>query len=110
MELKKILQKTLELGGSDVFIIPGSPVMAKVNGQNVAVSDERVMPDESRKLIAETYELAQNRDFNILLEQGDDDFSFSLEKLCRFRCNAYRQRGTVAATFRVVAFGLPDPE
>lgn len=110
MELKQILEKTLELGGSDVFIIPGSPVMAKVNGRNVAVSEDRIMPEESRKLIAQTYELAMNRDLNILLEQGDDDFSFSLEKLCRFRCNAYRQRGTMAATFRVVAFGLPDPE
>ena len=110
MELREILEKTLNMGGSDVFIIPGSPVMAKVNGRNVAVGEGRVMPEESKKLIAQTYELAHGRDLNILLEQGDDDFSFSLEKLCRFRCNAYRQRGTLAATFRVVAFGLPDPE
>jgi len=27
----------------------------------------------------------------------------------RFRCNIYRQRGTLAAVLRVVAFGLPDP-
>ena len=29
--------------------------------------------------------------------------------LSRFRCNAYYQRGTMAATLRVVAFGLPNP-
>ena len=110
MELRELLLKTLEMGGSDVFIIPGSPVMAKVNGANVAVHDERLKPEDSQSLIAQTYELARNRDMNQLLENGDDDFSFSLERLCRFRCNAYRQRGTLAATLRVVAFGLPDPE
>lgn len=110
MELKQILEKTLELGGSDIFIIPGSPVMAKVHGQMVTVCPERIMPEESHKLISQTYELARNRDLNMLMENGDDDFSFSLERLCRFRCNAYQQRGTLAATFRVVAFGLPDAE
>lgn len=110
MKLKKILEKTVEMGGSDIFIIPGSPVKVKVNGRMVSLEDERVMPEESKNLISQTYELAQNRDLNLLLENGDDDFSFSLERLSRFRCNAYRQRGTLAATYRVVAFGLPNPE
>lgn len=39
---------------------------------------------------------------------GDNDFSFSVPKLGRFRCNAYRQRGTLACTIRVFPFGLPD--
>lgn len=110
MELRDILKKTVEMGGSDIFIIPGSPVKVKVNGRMVPLGDERVMPDESEKLIGQTYEMARGRDMNLLLENGDDDFSFSLEKLCRFRCNAYQQRGTLAATYRVVAFGLPDPK
>lgn len=109
MELKSILKKTLEMGGSDIFIIPGSPVMAKVKGVVVPVSDERVMPDDSHNLIAETYQLARDRNLNQLIENGDDDFSFSVDRMCRFRCNAYQQRGTLAATYRVVAFGLPDP-
>ena len=35
MELTPILQKTLEIGGSDVFLIPGSPATAKVKGHMV---------------------------------------------------------------------------
>lgn len=110
MELKEILRKTVEMGGSDIFIIPGSPVKVKVNGRMVSLGEERIMPGESENLIGQTYELARSRDMNLLLENGDDDFSFSLERLCRFRCNAYQQRGTLAATYRVVAFGLPKPE
>lgn len=40
--------------------------------------------------------------------RGDDDFSFSVAGLARFRVNAYRQRGSLAAVVRVVAFGIPD--
>lgn len=60
-------------------------------------------------MIDETYEMAGNRGKEILTKVGDDDFSFSLNRQARFRCNVYRQRGTLAATYRVVTFGLPDP-
>ena len=109
MELQDILKKTLDLGGSDIFIVPGSPVTAKVRGQMTPLFPERVMPEDTERLIRQTYALAKNRGMEQLLSEGDDDFSFSMERLCRFRCNAYRQRGTLAAAYRVVTFGLPDP-
>ena len=108
MELTELLRKTLEMGGSDMFVVPGAPVMAKVNGSICPVSPERVMPSGTEELIRGTYVLAA-RDMRTLDESGDDDFSFSLQQLSRFRCNVYKQRGTLAATYRCVAFGLPDP-
>lgn len=110
MELQEILKKTLDMGGSDVFIVPGSPVMAKIKGRLVPVTETAAKPRETEALIRQTYELAGGRDIALLLAEGDDDFSFSMERMCRFRCNAYRQRGTLAAAYRVVAFGLPDPQ
>ena len=98
----------LELGGSDMFIVPGSPVMAKVHGAAVPVSDERVLPAGTEDLIRQAYEMC-NRDMKMISESGDDDFSFSMEQLARFRCNVYMQRGTLAAVLRAVTFGLPDP-
>ena len=109
MGLTDFLMKALELGGSDIFIVPGSPVMAKVHGSVVPLSDERVLPAGTEDLIDEAY-LMCNREKNMLEEHGDDDFSFSMERLSRFRCNVYRQRGTLAATLRAVTFGLPDPK
>ena len=43
------------------------------------------------------------------METGDDDFSFSIPGVSRFRVNAYKQRGSLAAVIRVIAFRLPDP-
>ena len=39
----------------------------------------------------------------------DDDFSFALPGIGRFRANVFRQRGSYGAVIRVIPFGLPDP-
>lgn len=108
MELKAILEKTLEMNGSDVYIIPGACVMAKVNETLFAIDDERLVAGKSNALIAEIYALAGNRDMKRVEREGDDDFSFGLAHVGRFRCNAFKQRGTLAAVLRVVPFDLPD--
>ena len=109
MELRDILHKASELGGSDIFIVPGARVTCKVKGAMVPLTDDVVMPSGSEELVRAAYELA-HRDIAKLHEEGDDDFSFALAGLSRFRCNAYIQRGSIAATCRMVAFGLPDPK
>ena len=109
MELRELLKKAYDLDGSDIFIVPGARVTCKVKGQMVPLSEEIYKPDDTAKLVREAYDLAK-RDIKRLNEEGDDDFSFSLAGLSRFRCNAYFQRGTMAATCRMVAFGLPDPK
>ena len=108
MELKELLKKAYDLEGSDIFIVPGAHVTCKVKGSMVALTDEIVKPAGTEALVREAYEMAR-RDIAKLGEEGDDDFSFSLMGLSRFRCNVYYQRGTMAATLRMVAFGLPDP-
>ena len=109
MELKELLTKAYELSGSDIFIVPGAKVTCKVKGSMVPLTDDIVKPAETEQLVREAYELA-HRDIAKLNDDGDDDFSFSLMGKSRFRCNVYYQRGTMAATLRMVAFGLPDPK
>ena len=43
-----------------------------------------------------------------LEETGDDDFSFAVSGLSRFRVSAYKQRGTLSAVIRIISFVLPD--
>lgn len=68
------------------------------------------MPDDTEQLIRDIYSLAYDRDLTALMESGDDDFSFALQGISRFRVNAYRQRGSLAAVIRVISFNLPSPE
>ncbi len=108
MQLRDILQYSVEHEASDVYIVPGSPVMLKVRGVMQSYSDARVLPDESERLISEMYQGVHHHTLEGLKNTGDDDFSFSIPTVGRFRCNTYMQRGTLAAVLRVVAFELPD--
>ena len=93
---------------SDIFIIAGRPLSIKVDG-HLTDFGERLMPDDTKQILECIYQMANNRDLNRLLNTGDDDFSFSIPGLSRFRINAYKQRGSLAAVIRVIAFQLPDP-
>lgn len=107
MELMELLKGAVEKGASDIFIISGLPVSYKIHGIIQPQSDEIVLPAVSEKLITEIYELS-GRDTAGYQNSGDDDFSVSVKGLSRFRISAYKQRGTMAAVIRVVAFDIPD--
>ena len=66
-----------------------------------------MFPRETEELIMELYALA-GREPAPYLQRGDDDFSLSVPELARFRVNAYRQRGSLAAVVRIVSFEIPD--
>ena len=106
--LDEILRGALEYKGSDVFVVPGSQIMTKASGKMIPISQERALPNDISILVDRAYELA-GRTRETLHEEGDDDFSFAVRDLSRFRCNTYRQRGSLAMTCRVVAFGIPNP-
>jgi len=102
-----ILQKSVDMEAADVFLIAGVPVTYKCNGRQQRIG-ERLLPDGIRELVNEIYEVSRRERTN--LDQGvDDDFSFAVSQLGRFRVNVFRQRGSLSAVIRVIHFGLPDP-
>ena len=103
------LSYATENHASDIFIIAGRPLSVKIDGK-MSIFGERLMPDDTDRLIHQIYSMAGNRNIDPFLQSGDDDFSFSIPGLSRFRVNAYRQRGSLAAVIRVIAFDLPNPD
>lgn len=101
------LERATQEGASDIFVVAGGKVSYKLNGKIQPMDDVRILPDDTRTLIAEIYGMA-GRSMEIYERIGDDDFSFAKAGLARFRVNAYRQRGSMAAVIRVVAFEIPS--
>ena len=110
MELSQILKSAVEKQASDIFIVSDLPLSFKVNHVIEPQSEEKLFPDATEALIREIYSLANERDIDRFLDCGDDDFSFSLPGVSRFRVSTYKQRSSLAAVIRVVTFDLPDPE
>ncbi len=103
-----LLKAAVDKGGSDVYIVPGAPVTVKIGTTLHPLTDEKLDMNGTRALIVRAYGLAGGREAARLEEKGDDDFSFSVRDVGRFRCNTYKQRGSLAAVLRAVPFGLPD--
>ncbi len=110
MNLIAYLTTAAERGASDVFIVAGRPLSVKVNGMLETESQERLTPADAEELVRGIYQLAGNRDMGCFLRTGDDDFSFAIPGVSRFRASVYRQRGSMSAVVRVITFQIPDPE
>ena len=110
MHVKELLENAVYQNAADIFIVAGLPASYRIGGVISQTNDEKLMPSHTSQLVKEIYELASNRDMTQLLTKGDDDFSFAITGLSRFRVSAYKQRGTLSAVIRIITFSLPSPE
>ena len=111
MQLKSLLEKMIEVHASDVFIIAGLPLAYQASGSHVRTDTAPLTPADTQEYIETIYELA-GRDLSLFTDSvnHDDDFSFAVPSVGRFRANIFRQRGSYGAVIRVIPFGLPDPD
>lgn len=108
MTIIEHLQKAADEKASDLFLIAGARPAMRINGR-MHKYGEKLLPDSSHALVEELYQQA-GRDVSEFDAGGDDDFSFALSGMARFRVNAYKQRGSRSLVIRIVPFGVPDPE
>ena len=110
MNIAELLGMAVAKQASDIFIVAGMPLSYKVECRIEYQEEAKLSPAQIEDLIKELYELAGNRNMKKIQEEGDDDFSFALPSLSRFRANVFRQRGSLAAIIRIITFELPDYE
>ena len=110
MNVQELLERAVEDRASDIFIVSGLPASYRTDINIIKVDDGRLMPPDTQRYLEQIYALAGNRSMDDLLTNGDDDFSFAIPNLSRFRVSAYKQRGTLSAVVRVITFSLPSPD
>ena len=108
MNLNELLEHAIAEHASDVFIVSGLPVSFRRNGAICQINGEKLLPADTERFVTEIYSLASNRDIGILHNTWDDDFSFAITGLSRFRVSAFKQRGALSAVIRIITFDLPD--
>lgn len=108
MNINAILEKAVNDSASDVFIIAGLPVSIRKNNKLRQLDDQKLAPADTEILLKQIYELASNRNLTLVTNDGDDDFSFAIPGLSRFRVSAFKQRGALSAVIRIISFELPD--
>lgn len=110
INIQDMLKEAVEKEASDIFLIAGYPYSYKINGEIKNCNQQPLTPQDTSEAIKKLYELSNHNHRNRFLETGDDDFSFSIPNVGRFRVNVYMQRNSQAAVLRVVKFELPNAE
>ena len=102
--LDDLLREVVQRGASDLHITVGVPPVFRIDGQLRPGNYECIDALDSQRLL---YDIMTDEQIQKFEANYELDFSYSLGKLARFRVNVYKDRGTVAAAFRLIPAKIP---
>jgi twitching motility protein PilT len=105
--LDQLLHAAAGRGASDVLLIAGAPAMLRVTGNLTPGAGAVLEAEDVRSLVLPLLEPSQLEE---LQKRKSVDLSFMRENLGRFRVNIHHQRGTLAASIRLLPSRIPSLE
>ncbi len=102
--LERILRLMAEKNASDVYMSANTPILIKIHGQIMQLSDQVLTTNQTRQLLAEMLAPQQLEE---LEETGELNVGIGLPRVGSFRLSAFKQRGSIAAVLRCIPFDIP---
>jgi twitching motility protein PilT len=100
IDFADVLKQTVDSKASDLHMTVGSPPVVRVRGELRALDGYSPLNSkDTRDLI---YGILSNDQRKKLEEEWQVDFSYSVPAYGRFRVNAYMQRASIGAAFRLI--------
>jgi twitching motility protein PilT len=99
-----VLLDVLKLNASDLHLTAGSPPMVREKGRLRALDYPVLSPQQTREII---YSILTNDQRKKLENEWQIDFAYSIPGKGRFRVNAYFQRASLGAAFRLIPNEMP---
>lgn len=106
VDLTSLLKYAETEKASDVHIIVGASPKIRVHGRLKSTNYPKLTPSDTLEAFLSIVNPAQRDRFE---SAGEIDLSVSIPGAGRFRVNAYKQRGSISLTFRLVDMQIPDP-
>lgn len=100
MTIEELLTITNQQVASDLHLIAGSPPLIRVDGELRMAG--AFPPLQSEDVQALVFGLLSDQQKELLIANKEIDFSYQFGQEGRFRINAYFQKGTMAAAFRLI--------
>lgn len=104
MNAEQLLRQAYERRASDIHITVQSPAMFRIHGEMTPAGSEPLTPLQTMELAKQ---LMTGEQYETFLERGDMDFSYGIPDVSRFRINAYKQKGNVSLTIRLIPQRIP---
>ncbi len=99
LDLNEILVEVLRREASDLHLTVGVPPIIRSNGELFQMDYPKLMPKDTKELL---YSVLTQEQREQLERNWEFDFSYSVPAKARFRVNAYYQRNSVGAAFRLI--------
>jgi twitching motility protein PilT len=99
-----VLIQVMEKNASDLHLTAGAPPMIRYHGKLHALDFPRLTPQLCREVI---YSILTNEQRQRLETDWQIDFAYSIPGRARFRVNAYFQRASISAAFRLIPHEMP---
>jgi twitching motility protein PilT len=106
--MEKIIKAAVERGASDLHIKAGDVFRARINGKLVALTKQRLTPDQTRAIALKL--ISSDEDRSRIDRLRDFDCSWGMPGVGRFRVNVLRQRSSFMIVMRVIPFTVPTIE
>ncbi len=106
-EIDALLLMAKDRKASDVHLTAAIPPKARVHGELISLTEEKLTPTRLEELIRPMLTPASEEKIE---EFGEADFSYAIQGQGRFRVNVFRQRGALAAVLRLVGTDVPPAE
>jgi twitching motility protein PilT len=103
--VENIIKAAVARGASDLHVKSGDVFRARINGQLIPFTKQRLTPDQTRAIA--TFLIPHERDRARLDDLTDYDCSWGLAGVGRFRVNILRQRGSFMVVMRVIPIEIP---
>src|SRR5690242_13890771 len=97
--LDQLLDFAAKRNASDILLVAGAPPVLRVNGALAPNAGAPLDPENIRSLVLPLLAPSQLEE---LQKRKSIDFGFVREALGRFRINLHHQRGTLAASIRLL--------
>jgi twitching motility protein PilU len=102
--MERVLRLMSEKGASDVYLSANTPILIKINGQILQLSDQPLTHTQPRQLLAEVLSPTQLEELD---DTGELNVGVGLAGVGSFRLSGFKQRGSIAAVFRCIPFVIP---
>jgi twitching motility protein PilT len=104
IDFADILIEVSRLGASDLHLTAGSPPMVRERGKLHALDYPVLSPQDTREIV---YSILTNDQRKKLEVEWQIDLSYAVPGHGRYRVNAYYQRASIGAAFRLIPQDMP---
>ena len=102
--MERVLRLMAEKTASDIYMSANTPILIKINGQIMQLSDQLLSPSQIRQLLAEILSPQQLEELD---DSGELNVGVAIGGIGSFRLSGFRQRGSIAAVIRCIPKDIP---